>query len=61
MQHLTKMILDRAEKFNNREALFYKESNTWQGITWKEMAEQIKAVSMAILECGLKSRKYNFQ
>ncbi len=56
-QHLTRMILDRVQKYGQRPALFFKANGQWEHLTWQEMGEQIKSVSRALLQFGLKEQE----
>ncbi len=56
-QHLTRMILDRVQKYGQRPALFFKSNGQWEHLTWQEMGEQIKNVSRALLQFGLKEQE----
>ncbi len=51
-QHLTAMILERAARYGDKKALFYKKNKTWRSISWKEMGEMIGQASRALLEFG---------
>ncbi len=55
--HLTRMILDRVQKYGQRPALFFKANGQWEHLTWQEMGEQIKSVSRALLQFGLKEQE----
>ena len=50
--HLTKMILEQTEKYNEKPALYSKDNTGWSSISWKEMGIQIEAVSKALLRFG---------
>jgi len=54
--HLTKMILNRAEKYAERPALYYKEDGQWKHIRWGEMGAYIKGVGIALLDLGVKEQ-----
>ena len=56
-RHLTRMILDRVQKYGQRPALFFKANGQWEYLTWQEMGEQIKSVSQALLQFGLKEQE----
>ncbi len=56
-RHLTRMILDRVQKYDQRPALFFKANGQWEYLTWQEMGEQIKSVSQALLQFGLKEQE----
>ncbi len=56
-QHLTRMILDRVQKYGQRPALFFKANGQWEHLTWQEMGEQIKSISRALLQFGLKEQE----
>jgi len=51
------MILDRVQKYGQRPALFFKANGQWEYLTWQEMGEQIKSVSQALLQFGLKEQE----
>ena len=51
--HLTKMILEQVQKYKDKPALYYKNENEWKSIRWREMGNQIEAVSRALLKFGL--------
>lgn len=53
-RHLGKMILNQTKKYRGRNALFHKTGKNWLGISWEQMEEEIKAVSKALLEFGVK-------
>jgi len=52
-QHLALMIHDRAQKYGDREAQFYKRDGQWFSYTWNEMIEMIDDSAMALLESGI--------
>ncbi len=52
--HLTRMILNRCAQYGDRPALYHKENDAWNAITWEEMAKQIAGLSKALLTNGLK-------
>ncbi len=55
-RHLTEIILNNVEKYQDRPALYFKEGNTWKNITWRAMGDQIRGVGQALLQFGLKEQ-----
>ena len=54
--HLSKLVLEQAEKFKDREAIKYRDydRNCWNSITWREFASTVSQVSRSLLELGVK-------
>jgi len=50
---LAYMMLDRCEKYADRDALTQRVKGEWVSITWKEFGEQIRALGKAILEMNI--------
>lgn len=54
--HLSKLILEQAKKYGDRAALSYRnyEQNKWLPISWRQFAQNVKKVSYAFLQLGVK-------
>ena len=52
-KHLSLMIFDLAKKYGDRAELHHKPYGEWETITWNQLAEQITAVSSALIELGI--------
>ena len=54
--HLSRLILDQAQKYGDREALIYREfgSKEWKSFSWNQFSDMVKKVSNAMLNLGVK-------
>ncbi len=54
--HLSRLILDQAKKYGDREALIYKDfgGKEWKSISWNQFSDKVKQVSNALLNLGVK-------
>lgn len=54
-QHLSRLIASQAERYGHREALSWRDyqRDCWVSVSWSEMAEHVKAVSLALLRLGV--------
>jgi len=52
--HLTKMIHEQVKTYKNKPAQYYKKNDQWLHLSWAEMGRKIKAVSVGLLNLGLK-------
>jgi len=54
--HLSRLILDQAQRFGDREVLIYKDfgGSEWKSYSWNEFSDKVKTVSNALLNLGVK-------
>ena len=54
--HLSRLILDQAKKYGDREVLIYKDfgGKEWKSISWNQFSDKVKQVSNALLNLGVK-------
>ena len=54
--HLSRLILDQAKKYGDREALIYKDfgGSEWKSYSWNQFSDMVKKVSNALLNLGVK-------
>jgi len=54
--HLSRLILDQAKKYGDREALIYKDfgGKEWKSMSWNQFSDKVKQVSNALLNLGVK-------
>ena len=54
--HLSKLVLEQAEKYKDREVIKYRDydRNCWNSISWREFASTVSKVSRSLLELGVK-------
>ena len=54
--HLSRLILDQAKKYEDREALIYKDfgGSEWKSYSWNQFSDMVKKVSNALLNLGVK-------
>ena len=57
--HLSKLILEQAEKYQDREVIKYRDydRNCWNSITWREFASLVSRTSRSLLELGVKAQE----
>lgn len=57
--HLSVLVHDQAKKYGNREALIYRDfgGKTWKTHTWNEFSLNVKIVSSALLNLGVKPQE----
>lgn len=57
--HLSVLVHDQAKKYDNREALIYRDfgSKTWKSYSWNEFSDKVKVVSNALLNMGVKPQE----
>ena len=57
--HLSVLVHDQAKKYGNREALIYRDfgGKTWKTHTWDEFSLNVKIVSSALLNLGVKPQE----
>jgi long-chain acyl-CoA synthetase len=56
-KHLALMINERCDRHGDRPALHRRENDGWHAITWREMGEMIREVSLGLLELGVRDRE----
>ena len=54
--HLSRLILDQAKKYGDREALIYKDfgGSEWKSYSWNQFSDMVKKVSNALLNLGVR-------
>ena len=54
--HLSRLIHDQAKKYGDREVLIYKDfgGTEWKSMSWNQFSAQVKQVSNALLNLGVK-------
>ena len=54
--HLSRLILDQAKKYGDREVLIYKDfgGSEWKSLSWNQFSDTVKQVSNALLNLGVK-------
>ena len=54
--HLSRLILDQAKKYGDREVLIYKDfgGKEWKSMSWNQFSDKVKQVSNALLNLGVK-------
>ena len=54
--HLSRLIHDQAKKYGDREVLIYKDfgGKEWKSMSWNQFSAQVKLVSNALLNLGVK-------
>ncbi len=59
LSHLSVLIHEQAEKYGSKPALTYREfgSQKWQSVTWNYFSQQVKSVSNALLNLGVKAQE----
>lgn len=57
--HLSVLVHEQARKYGDREALIYKDfgGSTWKSFSWNKFSEQVKVVSNALLNLGVKPQE----
>ena len=59
LSHLSVLIHEQAKKYGSKPALTYREfgSLKWQSVTWNYFSQQVKFVSNALLNLGVKPQE----
>lgn len=52
-QTITQTFLNRVRSQPDREIFFTKEGAEWKGVTWKQYFENVKAISLGLMELGV--------
>ncbi len=57
--HLSRLILEQAKKYGDKAALSYRDydQNKWVDVSWKQFAQNVTKVSLALLHMGIKPQE----
>ena len=50
-------IRENVKRYQNKNAVYYKRSSEWHGVSWKDFGNQIEQISLALIHAGVEAQQ----